>query len=80
MSKKIEEYLSLANRTANSLSQRWERWAEFLITASHLYKYSFPEQLMICAQRPDATACAEYDIWISRMSRYVRRGQSALPC
>ena len=78
MSKKTEEYLDLANRTANSLSQRWEHWAEFLITASHLYKYSFPEQLMIYAQRPDATACAEYDIWVSRMSRYVRKGSKGI--
>ena len=78
MSKKTKEYLALANRTANSLSQRWEHWAEFLITASHLYKYSFPEQLMIYAQRPDATACAEYDIWVSRMNRYVRKGSKGI--
>ena len=78
MSKKTEEYIVLANRTADSLSQRWEHWAEFLITASHLYKYSFPEQLMIYAQRPDATACAEYDIWVSRMNRYVRRGSKGI--
>ena len=78
MSKKTEEYLDLANRTANSLSQRWEHWAEFLITASHLYKYSFPEQLIIYAQRPDATACAEYDIWVSRMNRYVRKGSKGI--
>ena len=78
MSKKAEEYLALANCTANSLSQRWEHWAEFLITASHLYKYSFPEQLMIYAQRPDATACAEYDIWVSRMNRYIRRGSKGI--
>ena len=78
MSKKTKEYLALANRTANSLSQRWEHWAEFLITASHLYKYSFPEQLMIYAQRPDATACAEYDIWVSHMNRYVRKGSKGI--
>ena len=80
MPHKTEEYIALANRTADSLSQRWEHWAEFLITASHLYKYSFPEQLMIYAQRPDATACAEYDIWVSRMNRYVRKVPRALPC
>ena len=78
MSKKNEEYIALANRTADSLSQRWEHWAEFLITASHLYKYSFPEQLMIYAQRPDATACAKYDIWVSRMNRYVRKGSKGI--
>ena len=78
MPHKTEEYIALANRTADSLSQRWEHWAEFLITASHLYKYSFPEQLMIYAQRPDATACAEYDIWVSRMNRYVRKGSKGI--
>ena len=49
-----------------------------MITASHLYKYSFPEQLIIYAQRPDATACAEYDIWVSRMNRYVRKGSKGI--
>ena len=61
MPNKTEEYLALACKTADSFSRQWEQWAEFLITAARLYKYSYPDQLMIYAQRPDATACAEYD-------------------
>ena len=63
MSSKTEEYLALAQRTANGLTRYWESWTDYLTTASRLYKYSFPDQLMIYAQRPDATACADYDIW-----------------
>lgn len=62
MPNKTEEYLALACKTADSFSRQWEHWAEFLITAARLYKYSYPDQLMIYAQRPDATACAEYDV------------------
>ena len=62
MSSKTEEYLALAQRTANGLTRYWESWTDYLTTASRLYKYSFPDQLMIYAQRPDATACADYDI------------------
>ena len=63
MPNKTEEYLALACKTADSFSRQWEHWAEFLITATRLYKYSYPDQLMIYVQRPDATACAEYDVW-----------------
>ena len=73
MPSKTEEYLVLAQRTANGLTRYWESWTDYLTTASRLYKYSFPDQLMIYAQRPDATACADYDVWNNRMNRYVRR-------
>ena len=63
MPNKTEEYLALACKTADSFSRQREHWAEFLITAARLYKYSYPDQLMIYAQRPDATACAEYDVY-----------------
>ena len=78
MPNKIEEYLALACKTADSFSRQWEHWAEFLITAARLYKYSYPDQLMIYAQRPDATACAEYDVWNNKMNRYVRRGSKGI--
>ena len=78
MSSKTEEYLALAQRTANGLTRYWESWTDYLTTASRLYKYSFPDQLMIYAQRPDATACAEFDIWRNRMNRYVRRGSKGI--
>ena len=78
MPSKTEEYLALAQRTANGLTRYWESWTDYLTTASRLYKYPFADQLMIYAQRPDATACAEYDIWVSRMNRYVRRGSKGI--
>ena len=56
MPNKTEEYLALAQRTANGLTRYWESWTDYLTTASRLYKYSFAEQLMIYAQRPDGTA------------------------
>ena len=73
MPSKTEEYLALAQRTANGLTRYWESWTDYLTTASRLYKYPFANQLMIYAQRPDATACADYDVWNNRMNRYVRR-------
>ena len=78
MPSKTEEYLALAQRTANGLTRYWESWTDYLTTASRLYKYPFADQLMIYAQRPDATACADYDVWNSRMNRYVRRGSKGI--
>ena len=78
MPSKTEEYLALAQRTANGLTRYWESWTDYLTTASRLYKYPFADQLMIYAQRPDATACASFDIWNNRMNRYVRRGSKGI--
>ncbi len=78
MPSKTEEYLALAQHTANGLTRYWESWTDYLTTASRLYKYPFADQLMIYAQRPDATACADFDIWNNRMNRYVRRGSKGI--
>ena len=78
MPSKTEEYLALGQRTANGLTRYWESWTDYLTTASRLYKYSFADQLMIYAQRPDATACADFDIWNNRMNRYVHRGAKGI--
>ena len=78
MPSKTEEDLALAQRTANGLTRYWESWTDYLTTASRLYKYPFADQLMIYAQRPDATACADFDIWNNRMNRYVRRGAKGI--
>ena len=78
MPSKTEEYLALAQHTANGLTRYWESWTDYLTTASRLYKYPFADQLMIYAQRPDATACADFDIWNNRMNRYVRRGAKGI--
>ena len=78
MPSKTEEYLALAQRTANGLTRYWESWTDYLTTASRQYEYPFADQLMIYAQRPDATACADFDIWNNRMNRYVRRGSKGI--
>ena len=78
MPSKTEFYQQMADHVATQLTGSWQEWAGFLTTASRLYKYPFHEQLMIYAQRPDATACAEYDLWNEKMGRYVRRGSKGI--
>ena len=78
MPTKAEQYAQMADQVARQLTSSWQEWAGFLTTAARLYKYPFHEQMMIYAQRPDATACAEYDLWNNRMGRYVRRGSKGI--
>ena len=78
MPSKLENYTAMAEYEASRLTSSFQQWTAFLTTASRLYKYPFPEQLMIFAQRPDATACAEYDLWNKTMRRYVRRGSKGI--
>ena len=78
MPTKAEMYAQMAEKVAVQLTGSWQEWAGFLTTAARLYKYPYHEQLMIYAQRPDATACAEYDLWNDRMGRYVRRGSKGI--
>ena len=78
MASKLEFYAQLANHTAVMVSGNYGSWTAFLETVARLYKYPYHEQLMIYAQRPDATACAEYDLWNQRMGRYVRRGSKGI--
>lgn len=78
MPSKTEFYRQMADHVATQLTGSWQEWAGFLNTAARLYKYPFHEQLLIYAQRPDATACAEYDLWNEKMGRYVRRGSKGI--
>ena len=78
MPNKAEQFAQIADQTAVRLTASWQEWAAFLTTASRLYKYPYHEQLLIYAQRPDATACAEYDLWNEKMGRYVRRGSKGI--
>ena len=75
---KIDDYVQLAAQTAREISADGETWRSFLQTASTLYKYSFYDQMMIYAQRPDATACASFELWTNTMRRYVRRGAKGI--
>ncbi len=74
----VATYLQLADDTAGRITHSHQEWTDFLKTAARLYKYPYHEQLMIYAQRPDAIACAEYDLWNSQMRRYVRRGSKGI--
>lgn len=74
MPTKAQRYAQMADETALKITGSYLDWAAFLNTMSRLYKYSYQDQLLIHAQRPDATACAEYDLWNNTMHRYVRRG------
>jgi N12 class adenine-specific DNA methylase/adenine-specific DNA methylase len=78
MPSKAEFYRQMAEQVSNQLVGSWQEWTAFLSTAARLYKYPFHEQMMIYAQRPDATACAEYDLWNDKMGRYVRRGSKGI--
>ena len=78
MPTKAEMYAQMANQVAAKLTDSWQEWTGFLTTAARLYKYTFQDQMMIYAQRPDATACAEYDLWNDKMGRYVRRGSKGI--
>ena len=75
---RINDYVQLAAQTAREISADGETWRSFLQTASTLYKYSFYDQMMIYAQRPDATACASFELWTNTMRRYVRRGAKGI--
>ena len=78
MPTKYETFAELAARTERMLTDSTENWKAFLTAAARLYKYPYHEQLMIYAQRPDATACADYETWNRRMGRYVRRGSTGI--
>ena len=74
MADKLQPYLELAARTAEEITGSQRKWMSFLRTVSRLYKYPYQEQLMIYAQRPEATACAGYELWNRQMGRYVKKG------
>ena len=75
MPDKALAYAQMAEDTAKELTGSYQRWTAFLTTAARVYKYPYTEQLMIFAQRPDATACAEYGLWTNTMT-----GCGRTPC
>ena len=78
MTEKALAYAQMAEDTARQITGSYQDWTSFLRTAARLYKYPYHEQLMIYAQRPDATACASFDLWNNTMRRYVRRGSKGI--
>ncbi len=75
---KYTSYAELAEKTLRRITENTDNWTAFLASCANLYKYPFADQLMIYAQRPDATACADFDTWNKRMGRYVKRGSSGI--
>ena len=78
MPSKLQTYMQMADEAQRQITGSYRGWTGFLTTAARLYKYPYAEQVMIHAQRPDATACAEYDFWNKKMGRYVRRGSKGI--
>ena len=78
MATNLQQYSQLADFTAQKITGSYQSWTDFLTTAARLYKYPYHEQLMIYAQRPEATACADYELWNKRMGRYIRRGAKGI--
>ena len=78
MPSKLQTYMQMADKAQRQITGSYRGWTGFLTTAARLYKYPYAEQVMIHAQRPDATACAEYDFWNEKMGRYVRRGSKGI--
>lgn len=78
MQTKVQAYVQLADETSLKITGNYLDWLSFLTTASRLYKYPYHDQLMIYAQRPDASACAAYELWNGTMHRYIRRGAKGI--
>lgn len=76
--KKYDYISTLAQETAANIVKSSAEWMKYLTTAARLYKYPFCDQLLIYAQRPDATACASMDIWNEKMHCWVNRGASGI--
>ena len=71
---KLQDIRNLIQEHAVSVSSSPGDWMDYMDTASRLYRYSFSDQLLIHAQRPDATACASLELWNEKMLRWVNRG------
>ena len=78
MPSKTQFYAQLAAETARKATESLQTWTAFLETSARLYKYPYYEQLLIFAQKPEATACAGYEVWNETMNRYVRRGTKGI--
>ncbi len=71
---KLQDIRNLVQEHAVSVSSSPGNWMDYMDTASRLYRYAFSDQLLIHAQRPDATACASLELWNEKMLRWVNRG------
>ena len=75
---KFNDIRELAQQNARWVSNSPKDWMNYLDVAARLYRYSFKDTLLIHAQRPDATACAELEVWNKKMNRWVNRGAKGI--
>ena len=78
MANKLYAMEQLTEEVAKDVAASPQEWMRFLNTASRLYKYTFPEQLLIYAQRPEATAVASMEIWNQKMYRWIKKGSKGI--
>ena len=78
MANKLYAMEQLTEEVAKDVSANPQEWIRFLNTASRLYRYTFPEQLLIYAQRPGATAVASMEIWNQKMYRWIKKGSKGI--
>ena len=78
MANKLQLVSELANQTAHAVTHSVDGWKRYLDTSAKIYKYPFDEQLLIYAQRPDATACASMELWNETMRRWVKPGSKGI--
>ena len=78
MARKLQIITEMFNREILKVAGSYEDWTSFLTCASNNFKYDFADQVLIYAQRPDATACAEIEVWNKRMNRWVNRGATGI--
>lgn len=78
MANKLQQIKDLSFETSKEITSTPEKWLEFLDTASNNYKYSFQDQVLIYAQRPDATACADINTWNTRLHRWIQKGAKGI--
>ena len=78
MPNKYQLVNQMANETLKEITKSGENWTKFLKTASNNYKYSFNEQVLIYAQKPNTTACADIETWNNRLKRWVNKGAKGI--
>jgi hypothetical protein len=78
MARRYHEIKGLAEFNAKTIVSDEEQWKKFMHTAGHMYKYPFREQMLIYAQRPDATACASLELWNEKMNCWVNKGAQGI--
>ena len=78
MANKLYAMEQLTDEVAKDIAASPQEWMQFLNTASRLYRYTFPEQLLIYAQRPEATAVASMEIWNQKMYRWIKKGSKGI--